>query len=230
MSSGKKVPLAQAQLVAIQALQLLTKNPVPLDVAGAEKVVRDDPDAAVEDVLVVGSVRRGSPEVGDVELVCLPRVDKVPVGQADIFGNFPTEERSRLWTAFDAAVASGEIVKGSKNGPKFRQCSLDGVTIDLFTAEAGSFGHTVLVRTGGAMFSKLYMQVLKRLGLASVDNRIEAQTDGARKRFGGSVIPVRTEHDVFRVLGIPYLPPDRRGALPGDSETIALRRWFGGVR
>jgi DNA polymerase/3'-5' exonuclease PolX len=166
---------------------------------------------ACERIEIAGSIRRGRPQVGDIELVAIPRFqERKRPSQGTLFGpeKPPQSERaSLLWDAVDALG-----VACSKRGPVYRQFSWRGVRVDVYTCERGNWGWILFHRTGpGYLRAKIGSMLVDR-GFAAVDGWIW----DAR---GLSIDRVETpeEEDVFRVLGLRYLPPDRRDELKGPE-------------
>jgi DNA polymerase/3'-5' exonuclease PolX len=162
---------------------------------------------ACERLEIAGSIRRARPEVGDIELVAIPRFeDRERPSQGTLFGpeRPPRAERANLlWDAVDALGVSC-----AKRGPVYRQFAWRGVRVDVYTCERGNWGWILFHRTGpGYLRAKIGSMLVAR-GFAAVDGWIW----DAR---GLSIDRVETpeETDVFRLLGIPELPPDRRDQL-----------------
>lgn len=159
---------------------------------------------------IAGSLRRRRPEVGDIEIVAIPRIGErqVPIGQGDLFlAGVQAEVRlyNALWEHLDGQAESGRI-RYSKRGDKYRQFTLEGVQVDLFTAEPGNWGWIYLIRTGSADFSHGVAGALNGRGYESALGYI-------RKRSQSIGEPIETpeESDVFRLAGMAWVPPEKRG-------------------
>jgi DNA polymerase/3'-5' exonuclease PolX len=166
---------------------------------------------ACERIEIAGSIRRARPRVGDIEIVAIPRFEqRERPAQGTLFGPerpARSERASLLWDAVDALG-----VQTSKRGPVYRQFSFRGVRVDVYTCERGNWGWILFHRTGpGYLRAKIGTMLVER-GFAAVDGWIW----DAR---GMSIDRVETpeEEDVFRLLGIPPLPPDRREQLGGPE-------------
>src|SRR5262245_5348030 len=157
---------------------------------------------------VAGSVRRRKAEVGDVEIVAVPRVDTFEVEGVDLFG--PTKpvavHRNHLWAALDP------MVEYWKRGEKYRQFAwpVEGgepVQVDLFTADRDNFGWCLLQRTGSWEFSKHVAGCLNRNGYTSKEGYIRF-----RDPMPGGLERVMTfeEGDVFRLAGLDFVRPEQR--------------------
>lgn len=151
-----------------------------------------------EQAEVAGSVRRGKAEVGDIEIVLQPRLEPV----YDLFGA-PAGHRDSLqgfvWSAW------GQLVK---NGPRFKQIlTPQGVMLDVFIVRPpAQFGLIYLIRTGPAEFSRWVVTPQDKGGALPSHLRVR---DGAIWD-GDDIVPTPTEADVFRVLGLDFIPPAER--------------------
>ena len=148
-----------------------------------------------ERIEIAGSIRREKPEVRDIEIVCIARIEK-----------YPTLEGRSILEEF---LARGEIHfpwihwEILKNGPKYKQILLpEGVKLDLFIANKDNFGNIVLIRTGNMEFSKWIMGTRTRqVGLV--------QKDGYLWR-GEERLSCPEEEDVFRLLRVDWIEPRER--------------------
>jgi len=150
-----------------------------------------------ERIAVAGSVRRGKPDVHDLELVCVPKIVTV----ADLFGN-PTNSYSLL----DAELIRLGLHQ-LKGGEKYKQFALpEEINLDLFITSQEQWGWIFVLRTGHRDFNK-WLVTPRRHGGA---------LPGYIKSVGGWLAngngPIRTpeEQDVFRVLGVEWVEPEFR--------------------
>jgi DNA polymerase/3'-5' exonuclease PolX len=148
---------------------------------------------------IAGSVRRGKPEVGDIEIVCIPRTE--PRDGCFSFADFGETCRSQDFIR--AAYQIGDIVKGHPIDGKYIQFAHPaGIQVDLFTAHRDNWGLIYAIRTGSADFSQ---RVLAwgwcRAGYHSVAGMLVR--DDAK-------FPVREEADLFALIGIPWVAPGDR--------------------
>lgn len=147
---------------------------------------------------IAGSIRREKPDVGDIEIVCIPR--EVKTG---LFG-FETERD----LAFVEIVEGFEKVRGSAFSGRYTQrivrpdkgCE---IKLDLFMTKADNWGNIFAIRTGSADFSR---QILARrwvqLGYHSINGRLHK---------GNTAIELREEQDLFDLLGLAFVDPKCRG-------------------
>lgn len=148
---------------------------------------------------VAGSVRRECPQVGDIEIIALPRM----IYSTDLFGARYMTEASEL-DAFDWSIL-GKFVKG---GHKYKQIDLYlGMTLDLFiVTPPAQYGVIKLIRTGPDSFSRKFVTHKFKGGL--LPGHLEIK-DGAIYKLG-ALLPTREESDVFELLGISYISPEKR--------------------
>jgi DNA polymerase/3'-5' exonuclease PolX len=166
---------------------------------------------ACERIEIAGSIRRQRPLVGDIELVAIPRFeDRRRTVQGTLFDSERAPASERVNLLWEAAEALG--VAFTKRGPVYRQFSWRGARVDVYTCERGNWGWILFHRTGPGYLRAKIGSMLVAQGLAAVDGWIW----DAR---GLSIDRVETpeEADVFRLLGIPPLPPDRRDQLAGPE-------------
>lgn len=193
MSEGKRMPLAQAKGVAEWVVHRL-----------ADSVVRCE---------IAGSVRRGKADVGDIELVCIPRFQETDV---NLFGK--TQQASLL----DARIllTGWPIMKG---GDKYKQIMvLERYTVDLFIQpDPATWGVNFALRTGSADFARWLVTPRAKGGALPFGMYVQA----ARLWQAGSVLPLETpeEADFFRLSGLPWIEPaERESGRWGQAEKLAL--------
>lgn len=163
---------------------------------------------------IAGSIRRGKPEVKDVEIVVESAYDHIP----NLFGQTGTQS-SRLEEKIAHLLATGKVTldtKTKRNGPKYKRLRLPGheAVVELFIANAANWGNILAIRTGDADFS--HALVTSRLygGLMPSDLK---QKDGTLWR-GSQPIECFTEDDFFFQLGIFNVPD------PTDRTIATARR------
>lgn len=163
-------------------------------------------------LVIAGSLRRGRQEVGDVEIVYVPKIgikesglfrDKVPV-------NFAT-------SAIDRLVAEGVLAKrqnmvggftwGEKN--KLAVHVATGVPVDLFGTSLLAWWNYLVCRTGPAELNQ------RIASLAIGKGWHWAPYDHGFKRYSESLAytewhTVTSEQDVFAFVGLSYQEPHER--------------------
>lgn len=96
-----------------------------------------------ERTLIAGSLRRRKSEVGDLELVVLPKLEPI----IDMFGEV-IGQRSLL----DEALATIAPTR-TKDGERYKQFTWEGMPVDLFIATRETWGCVATIRTGSADFT-----------------------------------------------------------------------------
>jgi len=144
---------------------------------------------------VAGSVRRQKPEVGDIEVVCIPRRDVdllcVPAG---------------VCRGFIEVINRWEAVKGSPEG-RYTQCILpntDGCRLDIFIADEVNWGWIFALRTGNDEFNqRVLLRALRAANFFAEDGYIYDYSD----TLSPKKVSVPEEADLFRLLKIDFIKP-----------------------
>jgi len=163
----------------------------------ADRIIADlAPFCETGRCVVAGSVRRRKPEVGDIEVVAIPR--RVT---ADLFGTVTV-----VMPEFARAVDRWPAVKGLPSGKYTQRRLPEGINLDLFMASPDNWGLILAIRTGSARFSH---EVLAcgwvRQGYHSQDGYLCHVANGLGKR-----VAVPEEADLFRLAGVPWTNPEDR--------------------
>lgn len=182
----QKWPIDQALAVATELQTLLTP--------------------ACARIAIVGSIRRGKPLVGDVEILYI---------------SHQTDRRDGLFDTVKVAVAdevldqlvqrgllarrpnvNGHISWGNSN--KFAVHVPSGIPVDLFATTEPNWFVALVIRTGSR-------DTNLRLTHSAIDlgRHLYAYGPGV-KMPDGHLEPATSEQDVFRLCGLPYLPPSKR--------------------
>lgn len=195
MSEGKRIPLAEARVLADELVALLSPH--------------------CERLEVVGSIRRQRPTIGDIELLA------VPIAQVglDLFGfQAPTPPVYMLDEACQGMVHDGVLShRLDKNGrpacgTKYKRLSYKDVGLDLFSVlPPAQWGVLSIVRTGSADFSHRLVTPIERGGWMP---RNLYCRDGALWATDGHKLVTPREQDVFAFLGRPYVEPGLREVAP----------------
>jgi len=176
--------------------------------AEAERIARSvvaELDPYCERLQVAGSVRRRTEMVGDIELVAIPHL--VPDG---LFGDRAINVlAAHLW-----AVPSWTIVKGGRPESRYTQLELGpgsdcpGLRVDLFLADAHSWGWILLMRTGSAEFSRGALSYWKMC--KQIPREQAGSVDGRLVLASGAAVSTPTEESIFAALGLRFIPPTER--------------------
>lgn len=169
------------------------------------------------DAVVVGSVRRREPDVGDLEILA-PAAHAAP-----LFGGDPLYERIVAGVGRDRATDSPEVIPLRGLKPGFAAASLiaclfdtrTGHTIQMpvqvFRCESGCWGWAMLMRTGPADFGRWFLWQWKRAH--GIPPERPASVDGWLVDARGERVPTETEAVCFREINLPVCPPERRRAF-----------------
>lgn len=192
---------------------------------------------------VCGSVRRmvGNPK--DLELVIEPAfapVTGTKQGQLNIFGDnqFAEGELVNLFEHnLQHALDQTNLQLGNLNGPRYKKFLFTFedervLQIDCFLVlDPASWGMKVFIRTGpGEGFNKPFMTWLRDIRMHVSANRLHSH-----RKFENSstndgkcpqqncplIIQTLTEKDVFKAVGLDYIPPASRCA---DSLALAISK------
>ena len=152
-----------------------------------------------ERVEIAGSLRRKRAEVGDVEIVCVPK----SVG--DMFGN---NYRFAIQVRHAIEKAGFKIESG---GDHYIKAERNGVQHDIFLTSPEQWGVIFTIRTGDAEFSRRLVTPKNKGGwLPSCFN----VKDG-RVWAGNEVQETPEEKDFFKLAGLPWLEPEKRNVKDG---------------
>jgi DNA polymerase (family 10) len=140
-------------------------------------------------IQIAGSIRRMKENVGDIEIVAIP----LPYST----GMFE-DGLAKIVNQWEKV--KGELEYGKS---KYTQRILpEGIKLDLFFAEEDNWGYTLALRTGSADYShKMLASGWSRRGFKSIDGYL--WKDGERYE-------VKEERELFDIVGIPYIEPEKR--------------------
>lgn len=143
---------------------------------------------------IAGSIRRRKPEVGDIEIVAIPKCVMLP---GDLFTGVAHNHLK-----FCELVNRWPAVKGKSTGKYTQRILPEGIKLDLFMADPENWGLIFPIRTGSAAFShKVLACNWVRAGFHSMGGRLV-------KDF--HKIPVREERDLFDLIGVAWKEPWER--------------------
>jgi DNA polymerase/3'-5' exonuclease PolX len=163
---------------------------------------------ACERIYVAGSIRRGKADVGDIELVAVPRFAEVPDGM------FETRLANLLTERVDSLLQAGVLgphPTDPKRGEKYSKLVHlpSGLQVDLFSARPETFGIIYLIRTGPADYSQRFVTDLHKRGLHVAGGELHLGGLGCDIQ-GCEVVPAPEEADVYAAAGWPFIwPADR---------------------
>jgi DNA polymerase/3'-5' exonuclease PolX len=187
----------------------MTKIRFPL--ADAEIVARDLLVAlapACERIEIAGSIRRRRPDVGDVEIVYVPRWQTDVPDPGDFFrhtainlvdGAIANLERCGVLGRRTNAV--GREMFGEKN--KLAVHVASGIPVDLFATSEECWWNYLVCRTGGAESNVRIAAAAQRIGCKWTPY-------GSGFLTPRGMAPMHSEEEVFAFVGLPHLPPASR--------------------
>jgi DNA polymerase/3'-5' exonuclease PolX len=166
-----------------------------------------------ERIEIAGSIRRGRPDVGDIELVAVPRVSPV----YGLLGDEPIGEFNGLLEVRDGLIADGTLAPhptDPKMGPRYSKLMhpASGLQVDLFSARPETFGLILLIRTGPADYSRRFVTDIRRIGWHVANGELHRGGLGCGT-YVCEVVPTPEERDVYAAIGHPWVPPVARDGL-----------------
>jgi DNA polymerase/3'-5' exonuclease PolX len=208
MSARQKFPRAAALDVARELVRVLK------------------PCCEPERLIVAGSLRRMKDEVGDVEIVFVPKTGTVQDGLFEKEGDLAE-------AALDELLARGVLRKrtnsqgsemwGAQNKLALHVAS--GIPVDLFSIRGDRFFNYLVCRTGSAQMNTLIASKAIERGLkwmpyhggfeiTDIAKVLDAlgHTDGILPPHIrlGALIPVKSERAVFDIVGLGWREPRER--------------------
>lgn len=161
---------------------------------------------------IAGSIRRQRPEVGDIELVCVPRIEQRVITGC-LLPQFVNELDQYVTRQLMTDRWDYRLDKNGRRayGPKFKRLLVRDpfAALDLFSViEPAQWGVINLIRTGPADYSRRCVTPRYKGGYLPNDCEVR---DGGIYR-DGALLPCPEEADVYRICGRDYEAPDVRGA------------------
>ncbi len=186
----------------------ITKQRFPL--AAAQDVARDlvrNLSGACRRIKIAGSVRRGKPDVGDIEILAIPVMGMTDSG--DLFGTpRPFSKLDlRLQNLVNKGILEyrktkiGTVVNGEKI-KLFRDLA-SGIPVDVFVTNEASWWNYLVCRTGPKKLNTMIAMRAKKMGL-----KWEPYSSGFLVPETGQRIICRSEREVFETVDLPYWNPE----------------------
>lgn len=151
----------------------------------AEKV-KKQLEPYCERIEIAGSIRRKKLEVGDIEMVAIPK----PYGVG------------LLRSGIVLVVEKWKKVRGSFPCKYTQRILPEGIKLDLFFATKENWGQILAIRTGSAEYSHQVLAIgWVKAGYKSKEGTLYK---------GDTPIEVREEIDLFKLIGIEYVKPELR--------------------
>lgn len=202
-------PLAQAEKLAQEVVALLAP--------------------ACERIEIGGSIRRRRPDVGDIEIIAIPKIWAREDGPRDLWGEpILDEPMDQLGPLCYLGISEGWLADRLDRadrrafGMRFKRLSFHGFALDVFSVlPPAQWGVILAIRTGPADYSHQLVTPrtggftdaagLRRIGLMPPQYRVRDgaviyAADDGRHRY----VEVAEEEDLFRLWGIGWRPPEER--------------------
>jgi DNA polymerase (family 10) len=159
---------------------------------------------ATERVEVAGSIRRRKAEVGDIEIVAIPRLAPAldlwePIASDDLL-------EARVRDLRNIRTLRLRDVGGRvRDGRRYKALDYAGAPLDLFIVRPpATWGVLLFLRTGPEGWNRRVVTECRYRGLRFQDGRIVTRS--------GLPVASETEEDVFRALGLAWVDPPARSA------------------
>jgi len=134
-----------------------------------------------EKIIVAGSIRRQKPEVKDIDIVLIPS---------------SPGKLSQEIASLGPPILDGE---------KLKRVNYNGTQVDLYFATEQTWATLLLIRTGSTENNIRLCKRARSLGM-----KLKANGDGIIGK-DGQLIPIESEAQVYKVLGLRYQEPWERG-------------------
>jgi DNA polymerase/3'-5' exonuclease PolX len=160
-------------------------------------------------VIMAGSVRRRSALVNDVELVVMP------------------PERAAFFARLDKLVLDGVIEKSVYSngtyrwGDTYRGLDFQGIRIEVFSATPENVGYITWLRTGPGKANQEVMESLGGWPVRFDEGMAWYTTYEDKVKRLQYKLRVPDETTLFRLIGMQYMPPERRTA---DAYKLKLKK------
>lgn len=177
---------------------------------------------------ICGSIRRRKPECGDIEIVVVPKYQKVT---DDLFGTPKQVSLLELYYATNTRYVEmgGERYKKLLlpfAGTQFEDCYPAGsfYQVDLFITTITDYGRQVAIRTGSSFYSKVEIAAAwSRLGWKGMPDGLRRKEQMIENEKGKLIInpalakdaiikppSFPTERDFYAFLGKVWIAPEKR--------------------
>ncbi len=145
---------------------------------------------------IAGSLRRGSPTVHDIDIVLIPQRGS---------DQFVLGDETPIDQILRQLVERGSLteVRG-KEKIKCFIAAKTGIPVDLYIATPETWTTLLLIRTGSKEHNIKLAQRARELGM-----KLRASGDGIEDA-NGQLLRASTEQELFSLLQVPYIRPERR--------------------
>lgn len=168
-----------------------------------------------ERVEIAGSLRRLKPDVGDIEIVAVPK--REPFDRLSM----------RIAVMIDRGLlAHGFVSKDGKKapaGPRYYRLRdpASGLHVDVFAVlPPADWGVIFTIRTGSADFSHWIVTEALRKGMKVKEGHL-IYTDKTKQPWEIKRVPCEEEIDFFNALGLEWILPQEREEPPPVANRLA---------
>ncbi len=197
----------------------MSANSTRLPLVEARRIAHDLANLlrpACERIAIAGSIRREKADIGDVEIVAIPKIREQYVASADMFGA-PATETMNLLDEMSAGLLLRGIFQKRLNklgrgawGIDLKWGVYQGFNIDLYSTTADQWACTLAIRTGSAEFSHHLVTPRSQGGFCP--SNLEVKGWRVRRRDTHELLETPEEADLFAALGMlcpdPWLRTD----------------------
>lgn len=151
-------------------------------------------------IVIAGSIRRQRPLCNDVDIVCIPKTEV----QRDLLGNV-TGEINLLFRFLQDYVkdhSEARFISGGTQVGKQVLLQLPKCQLDLWFATRQTWATRVLCRTGSREHNIWLCNEARKRGMT--------WDPYWGLKVGDRVLELESEEEMYRALGLPYLPPEKR--------------------
>jgi DNA polymerase/3'-5' exonuclease PolX len=178
-----------------------TTNRLPLAEAEAIAVgVMQQLEPHCEVISLAGSLRRQRPTIGDIEIVCVPK---------------PYDASPLFCSGIATVVNQWEKVRGELPCKYTQRILPEGIRLDLFMVHPDGYGLQRAIRIGSADWCRTILApAWVGAGYHSEGGLLRRIDNTGGIYTLGSVVPVRTEPELFRLIDLPWVHPRDREVKP----------------
>jgi len=159
-----------------------------------------------ERIKVAGSLRRRKEEVGDIELVMIPKIHREKNLLGEEGDRFDTIQKGiDSYIQCESRPGYGPSLERLNDGDRYMKLreTVVGVQIDLFVVRPpAEWGPIFSIRTGSADFSRRLVTSLRNRGMRCEDGRVLDRNN--------RLVSCPEEKDFFKAAGVPLIDPAKR--------------------
>lgn len=177
-----------------------------------------------ERIEIAGSLRRGKPQVKDIDLVAIPKMTSRSALFETVAQISDTDFSAAVRQHCTSVVAEGlKLIRGTAS-----MAAGQRIAVDIYIATAETWATLLLIRTGSAEHN-IWMctRAIACGGKLHADGcglELPGQYDAVQQRTVNSrVIHATCEQEIFKALGMPTPPPSQREIVNGKPTWMEAR-------